>query len=70
MSTKGAPRAAAKQSAVNTPPAACCKPLAQASIETPEELITDSETIESIERGLADLKAGRVKPWNQVKRDV
>lgn len=70
MSTKGGPRTAAKQSAVNTHSTARCKPLARASIEMTEELITDSETIESIERGRADLKAGRVKPWSQVKRNV
>ena len=35
-----------------------------------EEVITDPETIKSIECGLADLKAGRVKPWKEVKRNV
>ena len=38
--------------------------------EVAEEVITDPETIESIECGLADLKAGRVKPWKEVKRNV
>jgi hypothetical protein len=40
------------------------------SHEVAEEVITDPETIESIECGLADLKAGRVKPWSKVKRSV
>ena len=38
--------------------------------EVAEEVITDPETIKSIECGLEDLKAGRVKPWKEVKRDV
>ena len=38
--------------------------------EVAEEVITDPETIESIECGLADLEAGRVKPWSKVKRNV
>ena len=42
----------------------------KASIETTEELITDAETIKSIESGLSDLEAGRVKPWSKVKRNV
>lgn len=40
------------------------------SHEVAEEVITDPETIESIECGLADLEAGRVKPWSKVKRNV
>ena len=40
------------------------------SHELEEEIITDPETIKSIECGLADLKAGRVKPWKEVKRNV
>ena len=42
----------------------------QTSHEVAEEVITDPETIESIECGLADLEAGRVKPWSKVKRSV
>ena len=42
----------------------------QTSHEVEEELITDPETIESIESGLEDLKAGRVKPWKEIKRNV
>ena len=42
----------------------------KASHEVAEEVITDPETIESIECGLADLEAGRVKPWSKVKRNV
>ena len=42
----------------------------QALDELAEEVITDPETIKSIERGLEDLKAGRVKPWKEVKRNV
>ena len=38
--------------------------------EVAEEVITDPETIESIECGLADLEAGRVKSWSKVKRNV
>ena len=38
--------------------------------EVAEEVINDPETIKSIECGLEDLKAGRVKPWKEVKRDV
>ena len=38
--------------------------------EVAEEVITDPDTIKSIECGLEDLKAGRVKPWKEVKRNV
>lgn len=34
------------------------------------ELLLDSEFAKSIQRGEEDLKAGRIKPWREIRRDV
>ena len=34
------------------------------------ELASDPEIVKSLERAEADVKAGRLKSWNDVKRDV
>jgi len=34
------------------------------------ELLLDSEFAKSIQRGEEDLKAGRMKPWPKIRRDV
>ena len=42
----------------------------KASIEATEELMSDPEIVESLERSEADLKAGRKKSWSQVKSEL
>ena len=34
------------------------------------ELASDAEIVKSLERAEADIKAGRLKSWDDVKRDV
>ena len=70
MPTKEKNRTAAKQSAANRTTYAAARRKASVEATEEEELITDPETIKSIECGLADLKTGRVKPWKEVKRNV
>ena len=38
--------------------------------EATHELATDAEIVKSLERAEADIKAGRLKSWDDVKRDV
>lgn len=76
MPAKGKTQTTKRSATAHSYPAARRKktmePTAHSQVldEVTEEVITDPETIESIERGLADLKAGRVKPWKEVKRNV
>ena len=42
----------------------------KASIETTKELMSDPDIVESLERSEADLKAGRMKSWSQVKSEL
>ena len=42
----------------------------KASIKATEELMSDPEIVESLERSEADLKAGRMKSWSQVKSEL
>ena len=42
----------------------------KASIEATEELMSDPEIVESLERSEKDLKAGRMKSWSQVKSEL
>lgn len=40
------------------------------SLKDTVELLLDSEFAKSIKRGEADLRAGRMKPWRKVRKDV
>jgi len=40
------------------------------SLKDAVELLIDSDFAKSIKRGEADLKAGRIKPWRKVRKDV
>ena len=42
----------------------------KASIEATKELMSDPDIVESLERSEADLKAGRMKSWSQVKSEL
>ena len=42
----------------------------KASIKATEELMSDPEIAESLERSEEDLKAGRMKSWSQVKSEL
>jgi len=40
------------------------------SWEATQELACDPEIVESLKRAEEDVKAGRVKPWREIRRDV
>ena len=38
--------------------------------EATREILRDNEIMASIKRGRADIAAGRVKPWKEIKKNV
>ena len=35
-----------------------------------EHMKADKDFMDGVRRGMADMKAGRVKPWSQVKKEL
>ncbi|MBI5634850.1 MAG: hypothetical protein HZA15_15390 [Nitrospirae bacterium] len=40
------------------------------SVEATQEILADKTLLDGIKKGIDDLKAGRCRPWREVRRNV